>query len=179
MLPAGDCPWWSISWVRSPSADHGESTALPLILQAVVDNQLYLIDVDAFVTSFKEDGNFSLEQLNRVSDNDPDAIPSLLKQWPHVVNFRDEETGDTVLHHCARTGKAEATRQWLSGTIPPAQLDNQGTYSLPLCLAVGVKNVLFLNIIQPATNYIYINSTPIMLKVWGPSTTCVPYSQDC
>ena len=82
-------------------------------------------DVSASIRSFEQDGNFSLEQLNRLSDNSPDSIPVLLEKWPHVVNFRDEETGDTVLHHCARAGKPEATQRWLSGKVAPAQLENK------------------------------------------------------
>ena len=84
-------------------ADHsdGHSAPLPLVLQAVVGSQLYLIDVSAFIRTFEQDGNFSLEQLNRLSDICPDSIPILLEKWPHVINFRDDVTGNTVLHHTA------------------------------------------------------------------------------
>ena len=132
MLPPGTLPHHTVRWVPSSSGleeaattDDEASTTPPLILQAAVDDQLYLIDVSAFIQSFNEDGNFSLERLHRLSDSAPDAIPLLLEQWPYVVNFRDAETGDTVLHHCARTGKPEAAQEWLSGTIPPAQLENK------------------------------------------------------
>jgi hypothetical protein len=112
-------------------ADHsdGHSAAPPLVLQAVVDSKLYLIDVSAFIRTFEQDGNFSLEQLNRLSDNAPDSIPSLLEKWPHVVNFRDEESGDTVLHHCARTSRekipASVIEGWLSGSVAYLPLCNK------------------------------------------------------
>ena len=90
-----------------------------------VGNQLHFVDVSAFIRAFDHDGNFSFEQLRRLSDIGPDAIPDLLEKWPHVVNFRDEAaSGDTVLHHCARTGKPEAAQQWLSGSVPPPVLEN-------------------------------------------------------
>eukprot|EP01046_Picozoa_sp_COSAG06_P008754 COSAG06_NODE_447_length_15632_cov_47.212193_5_plen_1473_part_00 len=128
-LPPGNIPHCTIRWVTPPpetaTADHEAQPSQPLVLQAAVDGQLCLIDVSAFIRSFNEDGNFSLEQLNRLSDSDPDSIPILLEKWPHVVNFRDDTTGDTVLHHCARTGKPEATQKWLSGKVAPAQLENK------------------------------------------------------
>jgi hypothetical protein len=134
MLPPGTIPHYTVRWVPSSSGgkrleeaattDDEASTTPPLILQAAVDDQLYLIDVSAFIRSFNEDGNFSLEQLNRLSDHAPDAIPLLLEKWPHVVNSRDAETGDTVLHHCARAGKPEATQKWLSGSVPFTPLEN-------------------------------------------------------
>jgi ankyrin repeat protein len=73
-------------------------------MQAVVGSQLCLIDVSAFIRCFEQDGNFSLEQLNRLSELNPQAIPLLLAQWPHVINFRDGESGATVLHHVASGG---------------------------------------------------------------------------
>ena len=67
-------------------------------------NALHVVDVTAFSRAFEQDGNFSLEQLNRLSDNAPKAIAAFLEQWPHAINSRDPKTKDTVLHHCARTG---------------------------------------------------------------------------
>jgi hypothetical protein len=112
----------------------------PLILQAAIGSQLYLIDVAAFILAFEEDGNFSLEQLNRLSDSEPDSIPVLLEKWPHIVNFRDDISGDTVLHYCARTGKPEAAQQWLSGSIPPPVLENRQDRS---ALREAVANLHF------------------------------------
>jgi hypothetical protein len=111
-------------------ADTDEEPPSPqhLILQAAVDGKLYLIDVTAFIRSFNEDGNFSLDQLSRLSDHAPDAIPLLLEKWPHVVNYRDVETGDTVVHHCARTGNAAET-SWLSRAVPFSLLLNTKGHS--------------------------------------------------
>jgi hypothetical protein len=176
MLPPGDLhrrndnPGHGVRWVTPPAsqteallavlsqssdADSQEPEPVepaelqqPLILQAAIDDQLYLIDVSAFITSFEQDGNFSLEQLKRLSDINPDAIPHLLKVWPDVVNFRDEETGDTVLHHCARTGRADAMGRWLSGKVPPAQLDNKAGLS---ALREAVKQLEFLTAKQMVT----------------------------
>ena len=66
----------------------------------------------------------SAEEFRKGKFGHADAIPSLLEKWPHVINFRDAETGDTVLHHCARAGKPEATQKWLSGSVPFTPLEN-------------------------------------------------------
>ena len=83
MLPAAASPGrnhdskqlQSLRWVRPPPRSEGEREP-PLVLQAVVDETLHLIDVSAFIRSFEEDGNFSLEQLNRLSTS-PDGIHAL------------------------------------------------------------------------------------------------------
>lgn len=132
MMPPGDTPWDTIRWV-STQVDDDAPALQPLILQAGVGTELYLIDVSAFIRSFEEDGNFSVEQLNRLSDIDPEAIPVLLERWPHVVNLRDDETGDTVLHHCAklsvlntseRTRSRGAAEKWLSSCAAFIPLQN-------------------------------------------------------
>eukprot|EP01047_Picozoa_sp_COSAG01_P057131 COSAG01_NODE_6569_length_3603_cov_84.355594_1_plen_345_part_00 len=102
-LPAGSIAYNTIRWVRnqSPAASDGRQLAAPLILQAAVGNQLHFVDVSAFIRAFDHDGNFSFEQLRRLSDISPDAIPDLLEKWPHVINQRDGVKGNTVLHCCA------------------------------------------------------------------------------
>jgi WD40 repeat protein len=126
MLPPGDIPFHTICWMSHPppaEADR-DSPAPPLVLQAAVGMELHMIDVSAFIRSFEEDGNFSLEQLNRLSDNSRDAIPALLEKWPYIINYRDDVTGDTVLHHCARSGNPTATELWLTGTVPYTPVEN-------------------------------------------------------
>jgi WD40 repeat protein len=102
-LPAGSIAYTTIRWVRnqSPVARDGRQLAAPLILQVAVGNQLHFVDVSAFIRAFDHDGNFSFEQLRRLSDISPDAIPDLLEKWPHVINQRDGVKGNTVLHCCA------------------------------------------------------------------------------
>ena len=81
-----------------------------------MDSELLFVDVTAFIRSFEEDGNFSVEQLNRLSDSSPDAIPRLLEKWPHAINLRDAETGNTVLHHSVSSMKPfQTAKKWLSG----------------------------------------------------------------
>ena len=92
---------------------------------AAIGEQLYLIDVASYARCFDEDGNFSVEQLSRLSDSAPESIPYLLEKWPHVVNAREKETGDTVLHYCARERKFDALEKWLSGKEPFSQVENK------------------------------------------------------
>ena len=42
------------------------------------------------------------------------------------INFRDPESRDTVLHHCARQTRSNPKRRisWLSGTVPFTPLEN-------------------------------------------------------
>ena len=131
-MPAGQLHFGSVRWVlpqTETDESGGVSSPQPLILQATVGSELHFIDVSAFIRSFEEDGNFSVEQLNRLSDTSPDAIPALLKNWPRLVNLRDPTTGDTALHHCARGGSsmdpktvAVPAMHWLSTSGLPYEL---------------------------------------------------------
>eukprot|EP01045_Picozoa_sp_COSAG04_P018668 COSAG04_NODE_1744_length_5718_cov_22.631073_3_plen_1026_part_00 len=134
-LPKGGIPFHSVRWVTDPPAVPGQTKGdgapaqPPLVLQAAVGHELHLIDVRAFIRSFEEDGNFSVAQLNRLSEINPAGIPGLLERWPHTVNLRDPTTGDTVLHHCARGGSSgdpkaalKAAMHWLPASGPPYEL---------------------------------------------------------
>ena len=45
--------------------------------------------------------------------------------WPHVINYRDPECEDTVLHYCARQGLPTAVTAWVSGSgVSFAPLEN-------------------------------------------------------
>ena len=127
LLPAGKILFHTVRWVTNPpEAEEGEeeSAPPPLMLQAAIGHELHLINITAFIRSFEEDGNFSVQQLRPLSDIIPDAIPLLLDRLPHAINLRDPETGDTVLHHCAREGSAllAATKAWLDGADAPYEL---------------------------------------------------------
>ena len=129
LLPAGKILFHTVRWVTDPSGveepdGEEESAPPPLILQAAIGHQLHLINITAFIRSFEEDGNFSVQQLRPLSDIIPDAIPLLLERLPHAINLRDPETGDTVLHHCAREGSVllAATKAWLDGADAPYEL---------------------------------------------------------
>lgn len=145
MLPPGENLFGGydmICWVTLPphAESDDKSPPPPLILQAAAGTELHFIDVSAFIRSFEKDGNFSLDQLNRLSDSKPEAIPGLLKKWPHVVNLCDPVTGDTLIHHLSGVidgsvtvtdrRKADlATELWLSGSVPIALLENNEGYS--------------------------------------------------
>ena len=132
MLPSGRTALRSIRWIRTADDAEQSTSVPPLIVHAAVDHQLFLIDVSAFIRSFEEDGNFSFEQLNRLSDStlqiDADAIPCLLERWPHAIDVRDQQTGDTVLHRCARAlqpeYEPETVQKWLSGAVAPTYQTN-------------------------------------------------------
>eukprot|EP01047_Picozoa_sp_COSAG01_P047878 COSAG01_NODE_4615_length_4877_cov_52.080185_2_plen_905_part_00 len=84
----------SVTWVRPDPQDVDSS----LQIQCIVNNQLHVIDVTAFIRSWTEDGNFTLDQLYRLSARRPEFIPLVIERWPHVVDQRDPRSGDTVLH---------------------------------------------------------------------------------
>ena len=127
MLPRGRIVSNTVRWVP-PLQQDVNAVTLPsephLILQAAVGPGLYHIDVTTFIQSFEEDGNFSVEQLNRLSDINPEGIPVLLNHLPHKVNLRDKTTGDTVLHHCSQTGNSTAAQRWMDGEVPFTPLEN-------------------------------------------------------
>jgi hypothetical protein len=174
--PSGDSPVASLCWVSpsSPAKDRATAatvvdvdddntvdTAPPLILQAVVDSQLYLIDVSAFIRAFNEDGNFSVEQLNRLSDISPDGIPVLLERWPHVMNLRDGETGDTVLHHCANVDP-NVLQAWLSGSEKFTLVPNSKGCSAIHEAAIGKRSICAQQLIASLDPNIPLDRTPIL-----------------
>jgi hypothetical protein len=74
--------------------------------------------VDRFVYSFHHGGNFTVDQLSQLSCSNGHAIGRLIKQWPRLINVRDSETKDTVLHRCARDEEdadGSTIAAWLSG----------------------------------------------------------------
>ena len=128
-LPTGKPLRGSTSWLRpSPSDDDGggDDDDPPLILQVAVQDQLHFVDIAAFIQAFDEDGNFAQDQLARLSDHNADRIEGLLQRWPHLINVRNAETGDTVLHHCATSAKGGAVLRdkWLGGSAPFSLTEN-------------------------------------------------------
>ena len=130
----GEVPFHTVRWDTRPADSGGEPR---LVVQAGASEALYLINVTGFIRAFEEDGNFSLEQLHRLStEHHHDKIPPLLARWPHLINIRDSESGDTVLHLCARENPIshKAVKRWLSGSAPCPLLENADGFSpIPLC----------------------------------------------
>ena len=54
-----------------------------------------------------EDYAWGAEQLIGLSEESPETMQSLVTAAPHLVNIRQPESGDTVLHHLARERKAD------------------------------------------------------------------------
>eukprot|EP01043_Picozoa_sp_COSAG02_P041604 COSAG02_NODE_3463_length_6697_cov_37.140497_3_plen_1025_part_00 len=131
----GEVPFHMVRWDPQPATSKGD---LQLIIQAAVGTTLYHIDVSNFIYAFEEDGNFALEQLHRLSDEQHhDKIPTLLARWPHLINVRDSKSGDTVLHLCARESPIshKAVRLWLSGSAQfPLLKNTEGCSPIPFCI---------------------------------------------
>jgi WD40 repeat protein len=94
-----------------------------LVLYAGIDTELCIVDVHQFSLSVVEDATFTPEQLIALTENAPDQIKSVSRRFPDSVNRRHTgrdtdilKTGDTVLHYCARHGKADAMSEWLYGS---------------------------------------------------------------
>eukprot|EP01046_Picozoa_sp_COSAG06_P004988 COSAG06_NODE_216_length_20108_cov_9.428857_17_plen_1409_part_00 len=118
-----------IRWMR-PSAEHAQDKERHdgLVLQVVAGNQVCLIDVDRFVYCFRHDGNFTVQQLSQLSCSNGHAIGRLIDQWPHLINVRDSETKDTVLHLCARDDEdkdGSMVAAWLSGETRYTPMENK------------------------------------------------------
>jgi WD40 repeat protein len=80
-----------------------------LLLHGAVGAQFVIADVHAVRRAIEDDA-WTVEQLVYVSEHYPEMI---VECAPHCVNFRDE-AGDSLVHHLARTGQADAIQAWLS-----------------------------------------------------------------
>ena len=71
----------------------------------------YAIEYNAYTT----------ERLIFISEQYPELVGQLAQSAPHLVNIRDPQTGDTVLHHPARTRQTEQLHAWLDSgaTVTP------------------------------------------------------------
>jgi WD40 repeat protein len=122
----------TVGWVL-PILGESSSVAAStsLFLHVGFGTTLHLIDVSRFIHTFEEDSNFSVAQLSCLSDTrNQNLIPVLTKSWPHVINIADPESGDTVLHCCARgQDNHEAVLAWLSGSAPFSLLKNDAGHS--------------------------------------------------
>ena len=92
-----------------------------LVLYAAIDTDLCMVDVNQFQLT-AEDGTFTAEQLIALTENQPEQVGLVSRRFPNSVNRRHIgksngylETGDTVLHYCARNSKADEMIAWLHG----------------------------------------------------------------
>ena len=58
----------------------------------------------------------------------------MVERWPHMINIRDPETGDTVLDHCAGEGLRSQTEAWLAGAPYDLLSDSNGMTALRMAV---------------------------------------------
>jgi WD40 repeat protein len=120
LLPFGRVVANSVHWISTCEGTAETSwsrvRSMDSRLQAVVGNQLLVIDLgDAIEASDNDCGcTCTVEQLVNLTANEPSLIQRLTASNPHLVNVRDRQSGDTVLHYCAKNELVDEVTSWLS-----------------------------------------------------------------
>ena len=118
MLGAGFTAHNSVGWVPSAPSP---------TIHATVGSELVFVELDRF-EAMMADGCFGAQLLMDLSGDgasdtiyQPQMIDAIVKRFPDCISA-PSETGDTVLHHCARDDRLDAVRRWLprgSGIYTP------------------------------------------------------------
>eukprot|EP01047_Picozoa_sp_COSAG01_P034425 COSAG01_NODE_2584_length_7418_cov_4.468643_5_plen_1380_part_01 len=111
------------------------------------------------------DNAWNCAQLIKLSENESDRATSLVAAAPHLVNIQDHESGDTVLHHLARTRNVALLEQLLeahSSVVTPIS-NSQGQSVLCVAIECQEKRIAkFLwNKLTPSLTYV---SSPLVAK---------------
>lgn len=76
-------------------------------MHAVVGAELRLVNTTDFATAL-DHGALSPKQILELTKAWPEQVSALMQRLPHLVNIREPDTGDTVLHLCASAGNVAA-----------------------------------------------------------------------
>eukprot|EP01052_Picozoa_sp_SAG31_P017696 SAG31_NODE_1222_length_9294_cov_4.099184_2_plen_314_part_00 len=129
---AGDLLGHTLEWISAPLADQAQEVQL---LCGAVGSQFVVTDIE-IVRNMVEDNVWTVrrphhpfivmlrlfaftqsghqvEQLVYVSRQHPHLATRLARSVPHVVNVRDNETGDSLFHSLARDRRAAEIQAWL------------------------------------------------------------------
>eukprot|EP01052_Picozoa_sp_SAG31_P037103 SAG31_NODE_4737_length_2991_cov_1.986169_1_plen_802_part_00 len=96
---------WSVGW--SINRDNGR-----LLMRAAEAEAVVEYDKLSFEQSV-EDGAFTTAQLVNLANRYPASVAVVALSQPHCVCIRDAISGDTVLHHLARSTGAHMMKKWL------------------------------------------------------------------
>lgn len=119
---------WGVGWIPDTKAN---------LLYLACGRRQITIDVDELALA-AEDGCMSCQQMVAVSKYRPDLIGSLVEKSPFILNRRDPETGDTVVHECARSvDSGRLLSSWLMTEQTETQLGGCGW------LPIANKNMKF------------------------------------
>lgn len=95
-------PFSSVGWdCTSGSSTHVDFSARTI--HAVVDSAFIFVDTRHLEVAVA-DGALAPSQLFDLTASSPALAVKLLTRLPHCVNIRDDISGDTILHLCAREG---------------------------------------------------------------------------
>eukprot|EP01051_Picozoa_sp_SAG22_P011353 SAG22_NODE_1083_length_5646_cov_8.060934_2_plen_445_part_00 len=123
LLRGGAAARYSVGWIRQEQAeDDGR-----LMIHASSGNELLSIDLRRFEDNYN-DGCFSAAALSGLTNGAPQLISTIIRHKPFAINIRapyrmqlqdgggELESGDTVLHYCARNAH-DRMQAWLEDNI--------------------------------------------------------------
>jgi WD40 repeat protein len=112
--------WGQLSCGDDSTESNEDANSRPWVLYGAVGSQFVVADITTARHAI-EDNAWSTERLIFISEQYPELVSSLARSAPHLVNIRDPETGDTILHHLARTRQTEMLHAWLDSgaTVTP------------------------------------------------------------
>ena len=131
---------------RSPVGgdNDGGNQEPALCLQVVSGESLLCVNLANFQQMVEEDGNFSVEQLTRLSEycrcvDDVSLITQVKDRFPFIINVQDSGSGDTVLHSfTSAAGNLLALEAWLaSGSVVAAGAAGYNLLNQQCCRVYG------------------------------------------
>jgi hypothetical protein len=156
VLPAGKLLGNSVGWHQSPVDGS-------LWLHAAVGAHFVGASVSR-VRHATEDHAWGAAQLVTVGERRPGFIPTLVASAPTCINIRSYATGDTVLHHFARTRQIELVAAWLDSAQSHYTPIRNRAGDTPVQVAIryhekGIARVLWRALAQGSMNAV---SSPLV-----------------
>ena len=120
LLAGNTLGWGQVSRGDGLTQPNDDLAGQSWVLYGAVGSQFVVADVAATHCAI-EDNACTTERLVFISEQYPELVVALAQSAPHLVNIRDSETGDTVLHHLARTRQTEQLHVWFDSgaTVTP------------------------------------------------------------
>lgn len=146
-FPRGDLCGVSVGFV--PTTVAPSST-----LYAAVGHRVTLIEINILMRAI-EDNVWKVDKLIELSTNDPETVRTVIDAAPHLLNIRDPESGDTVLHQLTREREVERIAELLQ-TCTVAPIPNSSrTSQLGVAIEMQDKRaarLLWRRLPQPLTH---------------------------
>ena len=150
----------TVGWQHSP-ADRG--AVRPRIAWVAFGPELITLDLDELPYT-EADGSIATSQLLRLTSSG-DSITNIANRYPDCVARRcTTQSGNTVLHNCARERNEESIGKWLTGDVVYTPIQNDaGNTALDIAIRSGEQNIaryLWRRSVAEPHTFVITNRTP-------------------